>query len=742
MATAKTTWILDIVDRASASLKGVQQRAGAALSNVEKIKAIDFYAVSQSAQQLNQQFQQLNQPYIALDASLKDLQAITNASDEVVEAIGEKARASAKKFGTDAAQNVESYKLILSQLSPEIAKNEEALASMGNHVNVLSKQLKGDAAAATEVMTTAMNQYGVSLDDPIKASDVMAKMMHAMSAAAQEGSAELPQIKRALEQAGLTAKSEKVSFEELNAAIQVADKAGKKGSEGGVAIRNTLATLAQGRFLPREVRKELDRYGISVDALADKNSTFKKRLELLKPVIHDGALISKLFGKENQAAALALIQGTDEMGRLTTAITGTNSATVQADIVMGSWQERINRMRARMRDFMITIGEYTTPFQPAIEVTSQLAVTGASMGSIYSGMAPIFRVAGTATLALAGKVRALTVAFLSSPIGWITAGLAAIAALSYGVYKAVEKQREAVLRANPAWREQQAILRVNASLKKEVATATAGQITQLELLTRIATDENGTLAARRKALDELIAIDPRYKEALNGDLILTEKLRDTTAQLTTEIRKNAEMQGRRKLIESLAEEKAQKQLALLKMGKEITAFDFQLYVKTGMGKMANYLDLNKEISDLNDDMKAVSKDIARDFEYQANPAAFQQPTPQAAGPLNKDEKPTPAFSPIFKLPNPTGFSGPSPELNNNNNPNPLTGANPSPLSASGNNTVSSGGSGKSISMVLNITNHFKVVGDKLNNNIEELADQFAGRMNDRLRDGLIALEAS
>ena len=45
-------------------------------------------------------------------------------------------------------------------------------------------------------------------------------------------------------------------------------------------------------------------------------------------------------------------------------------------------------------------------------------------------------------------------------------------------------------------------------------------------------------------------------------------------------------------------------------------------------------------------------------------------------------------------------------------------------------------------MVLNITNHFKVVGDKLNNNIEELADQFAGRMNDRLRDGLIALEAS
>ena len=116
---------------------------------------------------------------------------------------------------------------------------------MGENVATLSKMMKGDATAAAEVLTTAMNQYGVSLDDPLAASDRMWEMMNTMAAAAREGSAELPAIKVALEQCGMAAKAAGVSFEETNASIQVLDKAGKKGSEGGVALRNIMSTLAQ-----------------------------------------------------------------------------------------------------------------------------------------------------------------------------------------------------------------------------------------------------------------------------------------------------------------------------------------------------------------------------------------------------------------------------------------------------------------------------------------------------------------
>ena len=156
-----------------------------------------------------------------------------------------------KDFGIDASTGVESYKLLLSQLGPELANTPEALNAMGRDAAILSKQLGGDTASATEILTTALNQYGVDIKDPIRATQAMSDMMNTMSAAAKEGSAELPAIKSALEQAGMMAKTANVPFNELNAAIQVLDKSGRKGAEGGVAIRNVLAEMSQGNSIHR-----------------------------------------------------------------------------------------------------------------------------------------------------------------------------------------------------------------------------------------------------------------------------------------------------------------------------------------------------------------------------------------------------------------------------------------------------------------------------------------------------------
>ena len=82
---------------------------------------------------------------------------------------------------------------------------------MGENVATLSKMMKGDATAAAEVLTTAMNQYGVSLEDPMEASRQMADMMNIMAAAGREGSAELPTIKVALEQCGMAAKADRMA---------------------------------------------------------------------------------------------------------------------------------------------------------------------------------------------------------------------------------------------------------------------------------------------------------------------------------------------------------------------------------------------------------------------------------------------------------------------------------------------------------------------------------------------------
>lgn len=307
-------------------------------------------------------FEQLSGAGIKLDSQMHDLSAVAGVTGDGLKQIEGFARQSAKAFGTDAAVAVEGYKLLLSQLTPELGKYPEALSAMGDCIQTTSKLMGGDGVAAAQVLTTAMNQYGVSMDDPIAASREMARMMNVMAAAGQAGSAELPAISAALQQCGMAAKAANVSFEETNAAIQVLDKAGKKASEGGVALRNVLGQLGKGRFVEKAAREELEKAGIDVVALGDNSKSLKERLEMLKPMLNDSALLSKFFGVENANAARALIQGTDALQGFTDAVTGTNSATEQAAIVMDSYAERQARVNQQFEDLKISIFQATGDF--------------------------------------------------------------------------------------------------------------------------------------------------------------------------------------------------------------------------------------------------------------------------------------------------------------------------------------------------------------------------------------------
>ena len=364
-------YIFNIGGNYTATINGMTEATGDFSAKVESAnnwvgKLSSTLAVVDLArnafEQIDSAVKTFNASGITLDSQMHDLSAVAGVVGEDLKKIEGYARESAKAFGTDAGVAVEGYKLLLSQLSPELGKFPEALQAMGNSIQVTSKLMGNDGVAAAEVLTTAMNQYGVSLDNPMEASRKMAEMMNVMAAAGQEGSAELPAIKVALEQCGMAAKAANVSFEETNAAIQVLDKAGKKGSEGGVALRNTLAILGQGRFLPKQTQEELAAAGIDVLKLADTSLSLKDRLDMLKPVLNDAALFSKLFGMENANAARALVQGSDELGRLTTAITGTASAEEQAAIVMDSYAERQARINQKIEDFKISLFQMTGDF--------------------------------------------------------------------------------------------------------------------------------------------------------------------------------------------------------------------------------------------------------------------------------------------------------------------------------------------------------------------------------------------
>lgn len=332
-------YIFNIGGNFSAQISGMSAAAGNFTASVEGADSgirkftgslATFSYLKDVFQNVADGFSRLSSAGIKLDSQMHDLSAVAGVTGEGLKQIEGFARQSAKAFGTDAAVAVEGYKLLLSQLTPELGKYPEALSAMGDCIQTTSKLMGGDGVAAAQVLTTAMNQYGVSLEDPTAASEEMARMMNVMAAAGQAGSAELPAISAALQQCGMAAKAANVSFEETNAAIQVLDKAGKKASEGGVALRNVLGQLGKGRFVEKQAREELEKAGIDVVALGDNSKSLKERLEMLKPMLNDSALLSKFFGVENANAARALIQGTESLQDFTDAVTGTNSATEQA----------------------------------------------------------------------------------------------------------------------------------------------------------------------------------------------------------------------------------------------------------------------------------------------------------------------------------------------------------------------------------------------------------------------------
>ena len=420
-----------------ASVNNIQRQTTAMVNNIQRqVNTIKLSSIIDQVEKASTAIADLNAPGMNLSTSMYDLQAMTGVAGGKLKEIEGYARKSAKTFGTDAAQSVESYKLILGQLSPTIAKVPKALKSMGETVGYTSKLMGGNTTAATEVLTTAMNQFGISLDDPTKASQIMAAMMNVMAAAAGEGSAELPQIKQALEQSGMAAKSAGVSFEETNAAIQVLDKAGKKGSEGGVALRNVLATLGQGRFLPKAVRAEFKGLGIDINKLNNPGLSLTKRLNMLKPLLKDSALMSAVFGKENSNAALALISQTGEVDRLTKAVKGTGTAYEQAAIIMESPAEKNKRLQAQIDDFKISLFNASNGMLGYADIVSKNLVTIAQLAPIYNlAAAGVTKLVGAQRLQnlwngiTAASSRILAVSMWGIPIVWIVAGIAALIAI-------------------------------------------------------------------------------------------------------------------------------------------------------------------------------------------------------------------------------------------------------------------------------------------------------------------------
>lgn len=451
--------------------------------------AFNFVNIKDTIDRLTGALDDMAEPGLKLNAAMHSLSAVSGVTGAGLKQIEGYARKAAKTFGGSASDSVEAYQLVLSQLGPHIAQVPEALAAMGNSIKTTSKLMGNDTTAAAEVLTTALNQYQVALDDPIKASEEMARMMNVMAAAGQAGSAELPTIGEALKQSGMMAKAAGVSFEELNAAIQMLDKAGKKGSEGGVALRNVMGTLAKGRFLPKDVKEELDSAGVSIDRLTNKSLSMTDRLRALTPVMNDSALLSKLFGQANASAAVALIASLDPIDDLTKSISGSNSAYEQAGIIMESDMEKMSRFQAKIDDVKIRLYglysgvlPYVKGLSSTLQMTANIAMTANAMHTMSE-------------MSLFSAIRRRTAAMLQS------ANITGAAAMRLGIFNTAVVMARRFTSSFTKELHKQRFAAIRAQLSTMGAGASIGFFSKMAIVGRIAC---GMLAAGFNAVSKAI----------------------------------------------------------------------------------------------------------------------------------------------------------------------------------------------------------------------------------------------
>lgn len=451
MASTTTQWILELVDKITGPLRSATESAQKMTDTVEQTtdeveqlgkqvnetssklenfgKTMFFMnEIKDSLDSVTDAFDKAIQPGIEFQTSVADMAGITKTAGEELKVLSDMARDTAVSFGSKASDAVDLYTALLSKLDPKLKAAPESLKAMAENVLTLSKTMRGDVAGATEAMTSALNQYQVMMDNPIQATKTMTEYMNIMAAGAVEGSAVVPKVAEALNIAGFTAKSAGISFAETNAAIQMLDKVGKSGSEGGTILRNIISRL---QVQTESANKQLLLAGVNIKRMHDESIPLTERLRALTPVMNNAGIMQAVFGEEARATATALLVNADKVDEWTKAIQGTNSAVEMASIQLDTYAEKQKRMQAWIDDLKISFFEFVEPFAPIIKVLG--VVTGAivTLGMVAFSVTNIMQLGITKTaITWATSCKLITASIYGIPIiGWVMAVAGAIALL-------------------------------------------------------------------------------------------------------------------------------------------------------------------------------------------------------------------------------------------------------------------------------------------------------------------------
>lgn len=370
--------------------------------------------------------------FTGFDDAIKQVQATMAAGEEDVA----KLTATAKQMGATTRYSASEAAEALNYLALAGYNADQACQSLPQ-VLALAQAGGMDLAYASDLATDAMSALGLGIGDLSRFTDQMART-------AQKSNTSVSQLGEAILTVGGTARQLAGGTVELNTQLGILADNGIKGAEGGTALRNIILSLTAPTD---QAAKLMQAYGLSCyDANGNLRGTeeiFRDLNAILGTMTQQqrSEVLSQLFNKVDLKAAEALLANcTDRYDQLSQAVTDSQGATqAMADTMESGIGGSFRNLSSAAEAAAISFGEALAPtVQKVAEKVTELATAFAGLPeSTQQTIAKVaLAAAAVGPLLLAGgklisTVTALSAA-MSGPAGWITLGVAGIAALTTG----------------------------------------------------------------------------------------------------------------------------------------------------------------------------------------------------------------------------------------------------------------------------------------------------------------------
>ena len=345
----------------------------------------------------------------------------------------------------------------------------EVYAGMPDILN-LANGAGMDLATTCDIVTDYLSAWGMSAEETGRLTDIMAK-------ASTSSNTSVQQLADGYKNCAATANSFGFSVEDTTAMLMAFADQGLKGAEGGTALNAMI------RDMTNNMKEGAIQIGETSVAVLDSNGNFRELTDIMGDIekatagMSDGekalALQNTFTADSIKGVNLALGAGSESLegyqaGLLdcegtTKAMSDTMDSTTQGSIkkLNSAWEElklkvwdvvkpAFKAVVDGLTGVVTAIGNFMAKHpgftKALVVIAAALAAIGPTLAAVGTAMLALPKILSTVKLGLSGLGSAFT--FLTSPVGLVIAGIAAVAAGLVYAYKHSEKFREAV---NSLW---------------------------------------------------------------------------------------------------------------------------------------------------------------------------------------------------------------------------------------------------------------------------------------------------